>query len=153
MRFHVVLLSAFILFLAGFPVAGGVEAPGIAWSKTYGGKYDEVAYALVETSDGGFAIFGCTAAFGDISGGDFCWLRLMNMETWSGTKRMVDHLTIGLGPWLRLLTEDSPWQVLRVPFTVDPQMFCWLGPDRSLGLPLFLSFRLKIGLTQRTVFH
>jgi hypothetical protein len=55
------LLSAFILFLAGFPVAGGVEAPGIAWSKTYGGKYDEVAYALVETSDGGFAMAGFTS--------------------------------------------------------------------------------------------
>ena len=64
MRFHVVLLSAFILFLAGFPVAGGVEAPGIAWSKTYGGKFDEGALALVETSDGGFAIAGYTTSSG-----------------------------------------------------------------------------------------
>ena len=63
MRFHVVLLSAFI-FLAGFPVAGGVEAPGIAWSKTYGGKFDEGALALVETSDGGFAIAGYTTSSG-----------------------------------------------------------------------------------------
>ena len=56
MRFHVVLLSAFILFLAGFPVAGCVEAPGIAWSKTYGGKNSERAYAMVETSDGGIRL-------------------------------------------------------------------------------------------------
>jgi len=50
-------------------------------------KYDEVAYALVEASDGGFAIFGCTAAFGDVSGGDFLLVKTDeygNME-WNKT--------------------------------------------------------------------
>jgi len=53
-----------LFLLVVFPVAGGVEAPGIAWSKTYGGKYDEGALALVETSDGGFALAGYTTSSG-----------------------------------------------------------------------------------------
>ena len=51
-----------LLLLVVFPVAGCVEAPGIAWSKTYGGKNSEGAYALVETSDGGFAMAGYTSS-------------------------------------------------------------------------------------------
>jgi hypothetical protein len=42
------------------------------WSQTYGGTEDDVAYALVETSDGGYAIAGTTESFG-VEYADF-WL-------------------------------------------------------------------------------
>jgi predicted secreted protein len=42
------------------------------WSQTYGGPYDEVANALVQTSDGGYALGGLTGSYG---AGDFdFWL-------------------------------------------------------------------------------
>jgi len=34
------------------------------WNKTYGGTSDDVAYSLVETSDGGYALAGYTPSFG-----------------------------------------------------------------------------------------
>jgi hypothetical protein len=42
------------------------------WNKTYGGEGNEQAYALVETSDGGYALAGLTKSFGD--GDDDFWL-------------------------------------------------------------------------------
>jgi len=41
------------------------------WNKTYGGENNDYAGAMVQTSDGGYAIAGCTNSFG--TGGD-CWL-------------------------------------------------------------------------------
>ena len=41
------------------------------WNQTYGGPYNERAYCLVETSDGGYAVAGKTTAFD--RDGDF-WL-------------------------------------------------------------------------------
>ncbi len=47
------------------------------WNSTYGGVGEDVAFSLVEVSDGGYAIAGVTTSFGvgagDIAGGDF-WL-------------------------------------------------------------------------------
>ncbi|MGD0979599.1 MAG: hypothetical protein ABR962_10740 [Candidatus Bathyarchaeia archaeon] len=34
------------------------------WSQTYGGAYDEIANALVQTSDGGYALGGLTGSYG-----------------------------------------------------------------------------------------
>jgi hypothetical protein len=42
------------------------------WNQTYGGASDEMAFSLVATSDGGYAIAGSTSSFG-AGGGDF-WL-------------------------------------------------------------------------------
>ena len=42
------------------------------WNKTYGGTSYDWAYALVQTSDGGYALAGRTASFG--AGGDDFWL-------------------------------------------------------------------------------
>jgi len=36
----------------------------VGWSKTYGGTYDDKAYSVVQTSDGGYAIAGYTGSFG-----------------------------------------------------------------------------------------
>jgi hypothetical protein len=42
------------------------------WNKTYGGTYDDAAYALVQTSDGGYALAGSTLSSG--AGGNDFWL-------------------------------------------------------------------------------
>jgi len=42
------------------------------WSKTYGGTGTDVAYSLIKTSDGGFALAGSTDSFG--AGGTDFWL-------------------------------------------------------------------------------
>jgi predicted secreted protein len=42
------------------------------WNKTYGGTKDDFGLALVQTSDGGYALAGCTNSFG-VGGYDF-WL-------------------------------------------------------------------------------
>ncbi len=42
------------------------------WNQTYGGSGDEMAYALIETRDGGFALAGDTSSFG--SGSEDMWL-------------------------------------------------------------------------------
>lgn len=48
------------------------------WSKTYGGTNDDGAQALVQTSDGGYALAGPTGSFG-AGNGDF-WLVKTDVE-------------------------------------------------------------------------
>ena len=52
--------------------AGSQEPPPTEWNKTYGGTTDDYAWALVQASDGGYALAGYTTSFGAGSG-DF-WL-------------------------------------------------------------------------------
>lgn len=42
------------------------------WNKTYGGANDDLAYSVIQTSDGGYAIAGCTYSFG--AGSSDFWL-------------------------------------------------------------------------------
>jgi hypothetical protein len=58
------LVSMLLFVLLSLPLIGSVEASSVMWSRTYGGPGNEEAYALVETSDGGFAIVGQTTSFG-----------------------------------------------------------------------------------------
>jgi hypothetical protein len=52
-------LSIMLLFvLVSFLFVGSVGASSEMWSRTFGGKYEDVAYFVVETSDGGFALVG-----------------------------------------------------------------------------------------------
>jgi len=52
-------LSSIVLFvLVSLPLISSVGASSDIWSRTYGGKYEDVAYSVVETSDGGFALAG-----------------------------------------------------------------------------------------------
>lgn len=60
------LFLASILFfvLVTLPLIGSVGASLELWSRTYGRAGGEVAYSLVVTSDGGYAIAGYTESFG-----------------------------------------------------------------------------------------
>ena len=47
-------LSSIVLFvLVSLPLISSVGASSMMWSQTYGGKYEDIAYSLVEASDGG----------------------------------------------------------------------------------------------------
>jgi len=47
------LASTTVLFvLVSFPLISSVGASLEMWSQTYGGRYEDVAQSLVETSDG-----------------------------------------------------------------------------------------------------
>jgi uncharacterized delta-60 repeat protein len=90
--------------LAGFSAPGGVftddiyivklDASGTyQWSKIYGGSHDEIAYSIIQTTDGGFAAAGYSDSYGPHnefyiikldSSGMLQWSRLLG-ETSSGS--------------------------------------------------------------------
>ena len=57
---------AFVLFpsLFGLSAAGFAQAPDTLWTKTYGGQYNESAFSIQQTTDGGFIVAGYTYTFG-----------------------------------------------------------------------------------------
>jgi len=55
-------MAVFVFLSAVFVVS--VDADSLMWIQTYGGTGGDFAYALVATSDGGYAIAGSTSSFG-----------------------------------------------------------------------------------------
>jgi hypothetical protein len=90
--------------LAGMSATGGVFTSDMfivklsssgtyQWSKTYGGSHDEIAYSIIQTSDGGYAFAGYTNSYGPYnvfyilkidSTGILQWSRLIE-ETGTGS--------------------------------------------------------------------
>jgi hypothetical protein len=58
------LASTVLIVLVSLPLIGSVGASSEMWSQTYGGTDSDAAEALVQTSDGGYAIAGYTTSFG-----------------------------------------------------------------------------------------
>jgi hypothetical protein len=58
------LASAILFVLVTLPLIGSVGASLELWSQTYGGVSSDAAEALVQTSDGGYALAGYTTSFG-----------------------------------------------------------------------------------------
>jgi len=54
------------------------EIGKIGWDKTYGGDVDDLAYSIIQTSDGGYAVAGCTASKG--SGKFDIWIIKFNQS-------------------------------------------------------------------------
>jgi hypothetical protein len=81
----------------GYVVAGGTSSFGaggadifvvkldsagnVQWTKTIGGSFDDVAYSIIQSSDGGYVVAGRTGSLGDIyvvkldSGGNVQWTK------------------------------------------------------------------------------
>jgi len=58
------LSSTVLIVLITLPLIGSVGASSEMWSRTYGGASSDYAEAMVQTSDGGFALAGYTRSFG-----------------------------------------------------------------------------------------
>ncbi len=71
MREKLLLLGMVLFVLLGSSSVISVEAAS-TWSQTYGGTGGDVAYSLIATSDGGYAIAGVTNSFG--AGSSDFWL-------------------------------------------------------------------------------
>jgi len=67
------LSSAILFVLVSVLFIGSVKASSEMWSRTYGGKRSDAAYALVETSEGGYALAGYTWSFGETNN-MYIWL-------------------------------------------------------------------------------
>lgn len=49
---------------------------GVIWSHVYGGDADDIAYSIIQTSDGGYALTGLTYSFGPLRTPDIFVLKL-----------------------------------------------------------------------------
>lgn len=81
-------------------LAGALQAqPDSLWSRTYGGEQADTCYAAIVTSDGGYAIVGGTASFGNGSEdfylvktdvtGEIQWTQTYGTEGWEQARSVV----------------------------------------------------------------
>jgi len=73
------------------------------WNMAYGGENDEEAYALVQTSDGGYAIAGYTTSFG--AGGSDFWLVKTDSE---GNTNFLSQFTLSISATTGGTTNPAP---------------------------------------------
>jgi hypothetical protein len=99
----------------GFAIAGGTNSFGfgksdfwlvktdtngnVQWNKTYGGAEEEVAYSVVQTDDGGYALAGHTYSFGMGNGdiwlvktdanGEIQWNKTYGGTNWEESRCMI----------------------------------------------------------------
>jgi len=68
------LASILLFVLASYLLIGSVDASSEMWSRTYGGPDLDIAYSLVETSDGGYALAGASGDHDSPYGSADIWL-------------------------------------------------------------------------------
>ena len=90
------LASVVLFVLVSFLFVGSVRASSEMWSQTYGGASSDSAEAMVQTSDGGYAIAGYTTSFG--AGSYDFWLiktdadgSMMWNQTYGGAEDDIAH--------------------------------------------------------------
>ena len=69
------LLLSLICLMCLFVFAEKEVLPILTWDRTYGGRGDEAAFSLIQTTEGGYAIAGATSSKGAGSG-DFWVIKL-----------------------------------------------------------------------------
>ena len=93
-----------------------VDASGnMLWNKTYGGALSDVAWSVVLTSDGGYAMAGETASFG-AGGGDFYLVKTAPelLDYSVGLTVQNTALAVPSGTWWNYLVVDtSTWTTVK----------------------------------------
>jgi len=101
----------FVLLIVALAMPVGTSS--MIWSQTYGGPDDEGARALVQTSNGGYAIAGYTESFSDDSS-TLCWLIKVNsagnME-WNKTYGEQEPIKSTAGTFDMVQTNDSGYAI------------------------------------------
>jgi len=59
-----IMLIGILMLPFNIQQAKSSEPPATEWSRTYGGASEEIAWSIIQTSDGGYAIAGYTSSFG-----------------------------------------------------------------------------------------
>ena len=108
------------------------DANGIAtWNQTYGGDMSDSASALIQTSDGGFALAGYTESFG--AGGRDMWLVKTDangMATWNQTyDGDVNDYAQAL-----IQTDDGGFALAGDTSSSSPNAFCTVGEQHDMWL-------------------
>jgi len=67
----VIVIAAMVLLLS-FEAVRASATPDSEWSETFGGGDNDVAFSVIQTSDGGYALAGWTESYG--AGGADLWL-------------------------------------------------------------------------------
>jgi len=138
----------------GFAIAGGTESFDVGsddfwlvktdaygnmeWNRTYGGESYEYAHSLIVTSDGGFALAGCTRSFG--AGLEDFWL--VKTDTYGN---MEWNMTYGGEEWERayelVVTSDGGYALAGYTrsFGAGLEDF-WLVKTDEHGIPEFPSW-------------
>ncbi|HDQ06260.1 MAG TPA: hypothetical protein ENN36_06030 [Candidatus Bathyarchaeota archaeon] len=121
------------------------------WNRTYGGASYEYAYSLVETSDGGFALAGCTASFG--AGHEDVWLvktdsygNMMWNQTYEGEAYALVQTSDG-GYAIAGQKDGDFWLAKANEHGVIPEFPSWAI------LPLFLVATVSGIVVKRRLFH
>ena len=134
MAFKKLFLTCVILFvLANSLLCSSVCASSPLWSRTYGTRGGEIAYSVIETSDGGYTIAGGTV-FIDTEGKDF-WLVKTDAEgnmqwnrTYSGEGDEWAYSVVE--------TSDGGYAIAGYTKSFDAQiMDFWLVKTDSTGTP------------------
>ena len=60
----VLVLPLAAIALAQVSLIRANSAPTLEWDKTFGGKSEDWGWSVLQTSDGGYIIAGCTASYG-----------------------------------------------------------------------------------------
>ncbi|GAJ19396.1 unnamed protein product, partial [marine sediment metagenome] len=106
MRYKRIMFISLLLSLIGlmclFVFAEKKALPIITWDKTFGGSGGDVAYSLIQTTDGGYAVAGCTRSKG-AGKSDFWVIKLDSQDNmiWDRTLGGSDN------DWARSLIQTT----------------------------------------------
>lgn len=122
-----------LLFLGSYFSISFAQAPDTAWTKTYGGVYNDEGVSVQETIDGGFIITGATCSFGGTelapnvwliktdASGDTAWTKIFGRTNYFERGCCVEQ------------TADSGYIIMGINEVVQGTLKAWLIKTNSSG--------------------
>jgi len=103
------------------------------WNKTYGGKEEDEAYSVVETSDGGFAIAGWTGSQGYAAQFWLIKTDAAGNEVWNKTYGFNSTLPSFDFAWSMIQTEDGGYALAGTTMLTGGETHFWLVKTDAAG--------------------